>query len=751
MKKVLYIILFFSVKVFSQSVTLEPGSNGFVSIPSISALPSASASDKGKVIFLTTDNKFYFCDGTNWSSPPFFLPTINTVDISAEAFWITNTNSIVNTSTVSAIRGDGVSHSNGVVGLTANANTAVNSNGIYGLNYGIGSFGSGVYGIHSGTGAGVKGLSTNGIAGLFNSTSGYGLQTTGKLRFGGSGIGTIAAGKVLKAINSSGDTEWDDAVTLPVSWSRNMLSGTVFQVENTDSSPSSGLGDVAIKGISNSIDGIGISGETQSGTGVKGVSSAGTAAYFNSTGSGYALKTSGKLSFSGSGVGTIAAGKVLRATNNLGDAEWAEPIAFPYVGSGISGVIATPLFQINNNQGASGGVAIKGVSSSVGVWGEIPSSVSGVGDAVYGINNNTVFGGSGVRGAHTANGTGGSFFSQSGIGGYFSSTAGYALVTGTGNVGIGTNTPDKAGLVVNKLVGATSAIFGDNAAGVGVDVAWPGISLNGYYNGERKLLTNGYVGGISLDPATGLFRIYNSSSSGVAGAGIAQFDRLLIDNEGDVGIGINNPSASIHVARGTGSGGTAQFLGTTHSSHFNYSTTENTYIRGGKDAANVYINDVAGLGNVAIGNGTPTEKLHVFGNLRVSGTICNTSGTIAACSDIRYKKNFSKIENPLQKVMSINGLHYDWRVDEFKENNFSKERQIGFIAQEIEKIFPEMVYTDEKGYKSVDYSRLTPVLVEAIKELKTLNDQLKVKNERLESNTQKIESRLEKLEALLVK
>ena len=99
----------------------------------------------------------------------------------------------------------------------------------------------------------------------------------------------------------------------------------------------------------------------------------------------------------------------------------------------------------------------------------------------------------------------------------------------------------------------------------------------------------------------------------------------------------------------------------------------------------------------------------------------------------------------------MNGLHNDWRVDENRENNFTKDRQLGFNAQEIEKIFPEMAKTDAKGYKSVDDARLTPVLVEAIKELKTLNDELKSKNEKLEANSQKIEARLDKIEALLNK
>ncbi len=219
---------------------------------------------------------------------------------------------------------------------------------------------------------------------------------------------------------------------------------------------------------------------------------------------------------------------------------------------------------------------------------------------------------------------------------------------------------------------------------------------------------------------------------------------MRISGTGNVGIGVNNPAASLQVARGTGVNGTAALVGTTHTSHFNYSTAENTYIRGGKDGANVLINDIAALGNVGIGTASPAAKLHVVGN------ICYT-GSIGACSDLRYKRNFSKIEKPLQKVLALNGLHYDWRVDEFKENNFSQQRQIGFIAQEIEKIFPEMVMTDEKGYKSVDYARLTPVLVEAMKEQQKMIDELKMKNEKLENSNQKLESRLDKIEAMLNK
>lgn len=134
-------------------------------------------------------------------------------------------------------------------------------------------------------------------------------------------------------------------------------------------------------------------------------------------------------------------------------------------------------------------------------------------------------------------------------------------------------------------------------------------------------------------------------------------------------------------------------------------------------------------------------------NGAISGTSANFSSCVVAAnltcpSDLRYKKNIVPIENSLYNILKIQGVRYDWKQEEFIEKHFSDKNQIGFIAQEIEKIFPEMVITDDKGFKSVDYARLTPVLVEAIKELN-------LKNEKLENMNQKLESRLDKIEAIL--
>jgi Chaperone of endosialidase len=209
--------------------------------------------------------------------------------------------------------------------------------------------------------------------------------------------------------------------------------------------------------------------------------------------------------------------------------------------------------------------------------------------------------------------------------------------------------------------------------------------------------------------------------------------RMVIDHNGRVGIGVFTPTAQLDVERGTAPDGTAIFRGTIHVSHFNYATNEDTYIRGGKNGSNVIINDVAGLGNVSIGPGTATEKFHVFGNIKASGTVC--ASNISCPSDIRFKKNIVLLNNSLTNLLKIKGVRYDFRKDEFPEKNFSEKSQIGFIAQDIEKIFPEMVFTDAQGYKSVDYARLTPVLVEAIKELTLKN--------------QTLASRLDKIEAML--
>lgn len=98
----------------------------------------------------------------------------------------------------------------------------------------------------------------------------------------------------------------------------------------------------------------------------------------------------------------------------------------------------------------------------------------------------------------------------------------------------------------------------------------------------------------------------------------------------------------------------------------------------------------------------------VQGNMTVNGTNYN--------SDARFKQHVQPLSGSLQKLNALQGVQYEMRINEFPDRNFLPGTEIGLIAQEVEKVLPELVRTESDGYKSVDYAKLVPVLVEAIKE-----------------------------------
>ena len=138
----------------------------------------------------------------------------------------------------------------------------------------------------------------------------------------------------------------------------------------------------------------------------------------------------------------------------------------------------------------------------------------------------------------------------------------------------------------------------------------------------------------------------------------------------------------------------------------------------GADASIVLISNNTG-GRVGVNTNNPSEALQVVGN------ICAT-GTIGACSDERYKKNIETIGDALGIIEQLRGVDFKWRVDEFPEKQFATDEQVGFIAQEIAEVLPEVVSKGSDGYYSVDYARLTPILVEAIKDQQKQIDELTV-------------------------
>lgn len=106
--------------------------------------------------------------------------------------------------------------------------------------------------------------------------------------------------------------------------------------------------------------------------------------------------------------------------------------------------------------------------------------------------------------------------------------------------------------------------------------------------------------------------------------------------------------------------------------------------------------------------------------LQVAWTVAWTSWT--ATSDVRYKKNIRTITQALDKVEKMRWVNYEWKIGDYKDMWFRTWENMWFIAQELEKIIPEVVDTDNKWYKSVEYANITAILVEAVKELKKEKD-----------------------------
>jgi hypothetical protein len=159
-------------------------------------------------------------------------------------------------------------------------------------------------------------------------------------------------------------------------------------------------------------------------------------------------------------------------------------------------------------------------------------------------------------------------------------------------------------------------------------------------------------------------------------------------------------------------------------------------------SANVISNSSMFESAANIGVGAPPSGSYKF---EVSGLIGSTG--INETSDLRYKKNIFTIENALQKVMLLRGVNYDWRTEEFKEKNFVSTPQLGLIAQEVEKVIPQVVTTDASGFKAVEYSKLVALLIEAVKEQQKKIDALSAENQSLKNNASGVTDQVALLKA----
>ena len=128
--------------------------------------------------------------------------------------------------------------------------------------------------------------------------------------------------------------------------------------------------------------------------------------------------------------------------------------------------------------------------------------------------------------------------------------------------------------------------------------------------------------------------------------------------------------------------------------------------------------------DIGLLNASGSWILRGFNNLdaQVYGNF-TASGNVTAYSDITLKEDIEVIPNALDKVSAIRGVTYN------RKDLEDKPRHAGVIAQEVEKVLPEVISTDKDGIKSVAYGNLVGLLIESIKELKSEVDELKAKLE----------------------
>ena len=125
-------------------------------------------------------------------------------------------------------------------------------------------------------------------------------------------------------------------------------------------------------------------------------------------------------------------------------------------------------------------------------------------------------------------------------------------------------------------------------------------------------------------------------------------------------------------------------------------------------------------GNVGIGTIGPSYRLDVSGDINASGSV-RSNGT-PLTSDERLKDDIEPLSDALAKVRQARGVSFAWKDDSNGEG-----KHIGFVAQEIEEIFPDLVsewVVDGETIKCVDYARMVPALLEAVKELAERIDNL---------------------------
>jgi hypothetical protein len=327
----------------------------------------------------------------------------------------------------------------------------------------------------------------------------------------------------------------------------------------------------------------------------------------------------------------------------------------------------------------------------------------------------------------------------------------------TGNVGIGTTTPSSrlgvygsTATTLNLTRQNTAAIKGNlgSAIDFGIDQGSTGASNN------SALLAK--IVSAPMDGWGGQIAFYTKMNDAIATT--TPVERMRINHLGNVGIGTTSPNGALTVYRAS------QAYSTEGTGALTIANANGRYVELGYDNnvdagfirayqsgvtnKNLVLN--AEGGKVGIGTTTPTGLLTVAGTINSSALLggatnltTDANGNIIRDpSDERLKENITDIEGALATVLDLRGVRYEWR----DEARFGEQTEIGFIAQEVDLILPEVV---SKGgdYWSLNTKNMVAVVVEAIKELWDVVSENVAQDAEQEAEIELLRARIEALEA----
>ncbi len=262
------------------------------------------------------------------------------------------------------------------------------------------------------------------------------------------------------------------------------------------------------------------------------------------------------------------------------------------------------------------------------------------------------------------------------------------FVDDAGNVGIGTTNPFWEFEVANLTPGdgVESGVAAEDAAGAIAAYSSTLPPPFDHFGGRVSLFGNAMD--VRADSATGDMRFYT-------GGPLPANERMRITEDGKVGIGTTSPESTLHV-----------------------------FTHGSDDRAIVG----RATGSVATGLYGHASSILPLINYGVYGKCDSPSGfdffaggagaNYGGSSSIRWKKNIESIDNPLYKTSQLHGVYFEW------DEEHGGHHDVGMIAEEVGKILPEIVIYEENGVDAIgmDYSKLTPLLIEAVKALRAEKD-----------------------------